>query len=161
MRPPGDVSQKNAGLYPLQDDALAFLTLGAVLYGITRRAVLAELGSRSLTSEVDEMATGLRPETQRRVDLLFSEEERAEATRLLAEECGYNIPGPNDADFVERIRYAALKVSKGDLDRLRKAIEVAKVDFRDLLTKAGFAWTVTAHKRWMPGEEESPWWKFW
>ena len=117
-----------------------------------------------LTRDVDDMAPELRPETQRRVALLFSEEKRAEATRLLVEDCGYNLAGVGrNGDLVQQVRYAALKVSKGDLDRLRQAIGVAKLDYRDIIVKAGFL-TATAHKRWMPGEKipgEKPWWKFW
>jgi hypothetical protein len=51
---------------------------------------------------------------------------------------------------LERYRYAALKLSGGDLGRLRQAIELAKSDWRDLLVAAGFAENVRAHKNWNP-----------
>jgi hypothetical protein len=48
------------------------------------------------------------------------------------------------------VRFAALKLSAGGMDRLRKAIELAKTDWRDLLVAAEFANDVNAHKRWSP-----------
>jgi len=52
---------------------------------------------------------------------------------------------PND-----RIRLAALRLGDGDLAKLGSAIDLAKVDWRDLLVAAGFADDVQAHHRWMP-----------
>lgn len=85
------------------------------------------------------MAT-ISPETQRRLDILFRQEDRAEAARLLAEQCGNNLPFLENLDEqrLERFRFAALKLSGGDLSRLREAIDVAKTDWRDLLMAAGF-----------------------
>ena len=62
------------------------------------------------------------------------------------------VPGCKDHDEIqlERIRFAALKLSKGDIVRLRAAIALAKVDWRDVLLHAGFAWSVDAYKKWFP-----------
>ena len=71
---------------------------------------------------------------------------------MLIEECGSNLlllDGLNEYRL-ERFRFAALELSEGDLERLRKAIDLVKVDWRDLLVTAGFANDGWAHKRWWP-----------
>ena len=94
----------------------------------------------------------LSPETQRRVDLLFRPEEQNIVATLLITECGNNLPFIEELDEyeLERFRFAALKLSDGNLDKLREAIELAKSDWRDLLMAAGFANDVTEHNRWLP-----------
>ena len=94
----------------------------------------------------------LSQQTQLRVDLLFHSANRPKAAKLLAEQCGNNLPFLEDADeyALERFRFAALKLSGGDLGELRSAIRLAKADWRDLLVAAGFAEDVGAHKRWLP-----------
>lgn len=94
----------------------------------------------------------LSPETERRVTALFPADQRAEVTRLLVERCGNNLPGLGKQDQfqLERVRFAALKVSRGDLARLRSAVELAEVDWRDLLMGADFGSDVNAHKNWFP-----------
>jgi hypothetical protein len=99
------------------------------------------------------MATSaLTPGTQRRLEILFKEEDRAEATRLLVEECGDNLPFLKDSTSksLERFHFAALKLSGGDLSELRKAAELAERDWRDLLMSAGFGHDERAHENWMP-----------
>jgi hypothetical protein len=98
----------------------------------------------------------LSPETLRRVDRLFSPAHRAEASRVLVEECGDNLPlwYDNTPEGLERIRFAVLKLSTGDLDRLRKTVGMAQVDWRDVLVTAGFANSVEAHKHWLAGSDE-------
>ena len=66
-------------------------------------------------------------------------------------ECGYSIPGFKRApeQDVERVRFAALKLSDGDLSKLRGAVELAQLDFRDLLMSADFG-DLTAYKDWLP-----------
>ncbi len=102
----------------------------------------------------------LSPETQRRLEILFREEHRAEAARLLAEECGNNLPFLEKLDErgLERVRFAALKLSEGDLTKLRRAVEVAKEDWRDLLVAAGFGHDTRAHEQWFPttGHPDAP-----
>ena len=41
------------------------------------------------------------------------------------------------AQSLERIRYAVLKLSHGDLAELRKAVETPQIDWRDVLVAAG------------------------
>jgi hypothetical protein len=94
----------------------------------------------------------LTPGTENRMQILFREEDWAEASRLLLEECGNNLPFLEDAtpESLERFRFAALKVSRGDLTELRKAVELAKLDWRDLLMSANFGRDGHAHEHWMP-----------
>ena len=67
----------------------------------------------------------------------------------LIEECGPNIPGNTMAGF-ERLRCAALKISGGDSAKLHAAIDLAKIDFRDMLMWANCANDVEAHLKWLP-----------
>lgn len=91
-------------------------------------------------------------ETQRRIDLLFAPSLRGEVAALLAVECGRNLPLSRDASeaAIERIQFAALKQSGGDMNALVRAIELAQTDWRDLLVAAGFAVDVHAHESWLP-----------
>jgi hypothetical protein len=50
---------------------------------------------------------------------------------------------------MERWRFSALKLSEGNIEKLSKAIELAKLDWRDLLVSAGFD-AVDARIRWVP-----------
>jgi len=94
----------------------------------------------------------LSPETQRRLEILFRKGNRDAAAKLLIEECGTNLPfceKSNEFDM-ERIRFAAIKLSRGDFLDLREAVELAKLDWRDLLCTAGFGSDVKAHEKWLP-----------
>ncbi len=93
---------------------------------------------------------GLSEETWDVIQLLFPPELQAEARDILSEECGNNLPfcEAEDEYGLERVRFAILKLSGGDLSRLRSAVEHAKVDWRDVLMWAGFGHSVTAHKEW-------------
>jgi hypothetical protein len=96
----------------------------------------------------------LSRETLRRIELMFQGEDRQIVEKLLVEECGNNLPcsGPADKtpEQAERVRFAALRFSEGNLQLFRQAIELAKNDWRDLLMAAGFGEDVTAHLRWNP-----------
>ena len=94
----------------------------------------------------------LSMETRRRLDALFDEPARAKAAHLLVTQCGSNLPfdEASDAQSLERVRFAALKPSNGDLGELQKAIELAQIDARDLLMAAGFGRDVRAHESWFP-----------
>ena len=94
----------------------------------------------------------LSDDTQRRVDALFAANERAAAAQLLIEQCGDNLPFDEGQSPVqlERIRFAALKLSAGSLTELREAVALANIDSRDVLVAAGFGSDVTAHRSWMP-----------
>ena len=71
--------------------------------------------------------------------MMYPPDQREEVTRLLVEECGHKLPpfsSSEDPVAEERTRFAALKVSNGDVDVLKKVIKVAQSDYRDLLFAA-------------------------
>lgn len=78
--------------------------------------------------------------TRVRMELLFKWHEREEAERLLR------------TLSTERERFAALRLSGGNLDKLKEAIALGKADYRDLLLEAGFASHEEQHQRWWPGQ---------
>jgi hypothetical protein len=93
----------------------------------------------------------LSPETEKRVGLLFPPDQQEIVREILLEECGNNLPFLQKLDAVatERNRFAALKLSRGDLVELRQAIDLAKTDWRDLLVAANFQ-TLDSHESWLP-----------
>lgn len=94
----------------------------------------------------------LSDETRQRLRVIFSAELQKDAEALLVQECGANLPFQQDAssEGLERIRFAALKLSNGTIDGLCEAIQEAQYDWRDLLVAADFAKDVNAHKAWVP-----------
>lgn len=90
--------------------------------------------------------------TWERLRRLFPPQQQEEAARLLADECGNNLPFCEDLGPVglERIRFAVLKLSGGNIEELRTAIKDAQTDWRDVLMGAGFGESVTAHESWRP-----------
>jgi hypothetical protein len=90
--------------------------------------------------------------TWERLRKLFPPQQQEEAARLLADECGNNLPFCEDFGPVglERIRFAVLKLSGGNIEELRTAIKDAQTDWRDVLMWAGFGESVTAHESWSP-----------
>lgn len=101
------------------------------------------------------MPMKLTQETRERLEFLFSPGSWDEATALLERECSNNLPflekaSPTD---LQRYHFAALKLSGGNLERLRRAVSVAKQDWRDLLVAAGFGNSCEAHLLWQPHKE--------
>jgi hypothetical protein len=93
----------------------------------------------------------LSDESRRRVDLLFHERDRKRAALILDDGFDIRLPvfeGTTEAGL-ERLQFAALKVSGGDISKLRSAIELGRIDWRDLLLAAGFGADVEAHKHWL------------
>jgi len=101
------------------------------------------------------MPPSLTPKTVAHIAALFPPEHRSEAALLLENECGQNLPFCSDKpeSHIERLRFAALKLSAGDLEKLKDAIKIAKRDWRDLLVWAGFGSSLEAHLRWDPATE--------
>jgi hypothetical protein len=87
-----------------------------------------------------------------RVRAMFTPGEWATAERLLETECGSNLPlmGDDKSAELDRIRFAAVRLSAGQLSSLREAIQLAQTDWRDLLVAADFADDVNAHEEWQP-----------
>jgi hypothetical protein len=77
---------------------------------------------------------------------------QGEAAELLVNSCGHNLPfcENNTPEQIERIRYAALKLSQGRISLLCEAIDLANTDWRDLLVATGFADDVKIHLDWEP-----------
>ena len=69
---------------------------------------------------------------------------------MLMEQCGQNLPFCENGtpESLERLRFAVLKISGGQLEIFNKAIAIAKQDWRDLLMWAGFGHGVKAHEAW-------------
>jgi hypothetical protein len=72
------------------------------------------------------------------------------AAGILELECGNNLPlcGDYTEYDLERLRFAALKISNGDLSLLQEAVDLAKRDWRDELVWADFANSRSAHEEW-------------
>ena len=88
--------------------------------------------------------------TTRLIGKCFSADEKDLVISLLNDECGNNLPFfensiPSD---LERIHFAIIKLSNGELDRLESAIELAKTDWRDLLVAVGFENDLNGHNVW-------------
>ena len=96
------------------------------------------------------MTPGLSQRTRQLVESLFDPVDVNEACLWLEEECGNNLPfcGSSDAFQMERIRFAALKLSKGNPHKLLRAIDEARLDWRDLPLAAGFGTDENAHETW-------------
>ena len=51
-------------------------------------------------------------------------------------------------EALDRFRFAAIKISKGNIDRLKSAIILATTDWRDLRVCADFATDINSHNEW-------------
>jgi hypothetical protein len=99
----------------------------------------------------------LSESTWKKIRELFPPDQCDEVARILETECGNNLPFlERESPYgLERFRFAALKLSDGNMGKLVEAIKLAKSDWRDLLVAAGFADSVEAHRQWItrpPGE---------
>ena len=98
--------------------------------------------------------TPLTEAVSQKIDALFPVDGRAAARKLIEEKCGADLPlsthmGPDPSGF-DRIRFAVLKLSGGDLVRLEREIDGAHFDWRDTLVAAGFGNDIHAHLKWHP-----------
>jgi hypothetical protein len=96
------------------------------------------------------MVQALTDTTLRLIEHLFARDQHAAVAAVLTEECGTNLPfcEAQDAIGLERVRFAVLMLSGGDIDKLEATVNQAKVDWRDVLVWAGFGYSLTAHERW-------------
>jgi len=96
------------------------------------------------------MPPTLSPRTKKLVEKMFDEKDQTEASHWLETECGNNLSGceASNAKQMERIRFAALKLSQGDLKKLLQAIDLARTDWRDLFMATDFGFDATAHENW-------------
>jgi hypothetical protein len=94
----------------------------------------------------------LSPRTKQLLAKLFHPSEQEYAAVLLVKRCGDNLPFFETAtpEKLERVRFAVLKLSEGDLDQMREVVQLAETDWRDVLVDAGFADDSEAHLTWWP-----------
>jgi hypothetical protein len=118
----------------------------------TRAAMRLKMSRRTLVDLMDHLgiprpryhAPVVEPSmrTKQHIAALFAPSERSAAVRLLAGL--FPVSSPSDW---ERVHFAALRVSDGDLARLA---EIVQRDWRDTLMAAGFGDDVHAHETWVP-----------
>jgi hypothetical protein len=94
----------------------------------------------------------LSKSTQEQLRTIFAPSFQDEVTLILVNECADNLPfleraGPRQLD---RIRLAVLRLSNGDVPKLREWVDRAKLDWRDVLMAAGVPQTDTAYHKWRP-----------
>ncbi len=91
-------------------------------------------------------------ETRKRIRRLFPQEHWSQVEEHLRSECGDNLPfvESDHAELAQRIRFAVLKLSGGDLDRFERELREAAIDWRDTLMAAGFGDDIKAHRSWKP-----------
>ena len=89
--------------------------------------------------------------TMEKVHKLFAQHDWPEVIRLLETECSDNLPLYHDIQEphrFERIQFAVLKLSQGDLPHLTRAVVSAEKDWRGVLMAAGFG-SLDAHTHWV------------
>lgn len=84
------------------------------------------------------------------IDTIYRKEERSLVIHTLENDCGNNLPLCNGwtSKQLERIRFAVIKFSEGQLDRFHYAIKLANTDWRDLLVEVCFADDIDCHSEW-------------
>jgi len=93
-----------------------------------------------------DLATGgpepveLTPLVVKKVRQSFAPDQQSEAIRSLEKECGRNLPFSegDSAQDLERLRLAVVKLTGGSLTELHRQIDIAKVDWRDVLNSAEY-----------------------
>jgi len=99
----------------------------------------------------------LSARTEKLLELIFPDYSMRNFVRdILVNECGDNIPFCEDhtPEDMDRIRFSVLKLSAGDLNKLGQAVDLAKLDWRDLFMAAGFGYDTNAHNDWYEGTIE-------
>lgn len=89
-------------------------------------------------------------ELERRVHRLFAPSTARLALDLLERISPEVLPLVKTERGAERVRFAVLKLSEGNLDKMKAAIAQALIDWRDVLMAAGFGEDVHAHESWSP-----------
>ena len=94
--------------------------------------------------------TRAKPDFKRIVDIMFVAGDRVAAQQIMDDVTRQRIPGLDEGNhhLRHRIFLAILKNSNGDIPRLTKEVEQAKIDWRDSLMTAGFESDQEAHHLW-------------
>jgi len=119
---------------------------------VTRDAVSQPPQRTPFCPESPPISTG----TEERIIRMFAPEDQQRVRKILLDDVGNNLPFCHDPQEMDRIRFAVLKIAKGRIDKLEKAVDLLKTDWRDVLAGAGFAWNPTKHKSWMPHSRMHP-----
>ena len=82
------------------------------------------------------------------IAVLFDSKNFETVTEMLTEECNAKRLRTTSADGLERIQLAVLKLSNGEVDKFLAAVELAQLDWRDVLVAAGFGNDLEAHLTW-------------
>lgn len=92
----------------------------------------------------------LSDRTLRLARRVFPPGQQSAAIAILENSCGSNLPFMADANpqSMERLRFAVLKLSGGQLPELNRAVALASTDWRDVLVAARFAESLDAHDVW-------------
>lgn len=90
----------------------------------------------------------LSPRVASVIKALFAQEEHQTVIEMLVEECGAARLYVTNANLVERVQLAVLKISNGQIDKFLAATQLAQIDWRDALMTAGFGQDVNVHLRW-------------
>ena len=96
------------------------------------------------------MSPKLSPRTRQLVENIFGPKQVAEVVQWLEDECGNNLPAcEKQVEYhMERIRFAEIKLSDGNIQKLLEAMDGARMDWRDPLMAADFVYDVNAHGHW-------------
>lgn len=96
------------------------------------------------------MPVPLSDDTRQAAALILEEPDLTRVERRLVAETSETLPLWNDLTpkGLERIRFAVLRLIARHPEREDLAFAEAVVDWRDLLVAAGFAESVTEHRRW-------------
>jgi len=94
--------------------------------------------------------TDITKRTMKAIETLFSSEEQGIVKDELELNYFTNVAGCNgwSASQMERIWFAVLKSSNGQLSEFKTSIKLANTDFRDLLMIAEFGEDLEAHNKW-------------
>lgn len=88
--------------------------------------------------------------TYEMVRCLFAPEQQETAAGIVALRCGDNLPflENQNEEGLEPVRFAVLKLSRGNLRELEWWVGIAQHDWRDVVRAAGFSSGGTAHRQW-------------
>jgi hypothetical protein len=89
----------------------------------------------------------LSSRARRIIERLFARAAHDEVRGVLENDCGANLPFAETLGVsgIDRVRLAVLKLSDGDLSKLRTMAGHAKGDWREVLVRAGFGQSLAAH----------------
>lgn len=98
------------------------------------------------------MALPLSPNTAKAIEKLFPDGSKDEVVRLLTEKCADNLPNCEHEDEydLEDLRFQVLVLSEGNIEKLREAVRIANLDWRDLSVSVG---SVRKYKRKLLGDD--------